>query len=85
MDFTEVDGAILRDLYENGDDRPINIADRTGKHRTSVSHCLSGKDDSLESRGLVKNKGHGVWSLTEDGVEAARRLIELQGFGSSDT
>jgi DNA-binding IclR family transcriptional regulator len=84
MDLTSVDVAVLRDLYTNGDDVPANVAERTGHHRVSVSRCLSGKEDSLEERGFVESKGRGVWRLTQDGLEVARRLDEIQGFGGSE-
>jgi Mn-dependent DtxR family transcriptional regulator len=61
---------VLRDLLIHGDNVPANIAENTGRHPKSVSKRLP----DLESRGLIRNKGHGVWTLTAEGLDAAQTL-----------
>lgn len=61
---------ILRDLLEHGDNIPANIAENTGRHRKSVSKRLP----ELESEGLIRNKGRGVYKLTGEGLRVARSL-----------
>jgi DNA-binding IclR family transcriptional regulator len=70
MPFTESEEAVLRHLYNRGDDIPANIAEHTGYHRKSASRTLSG----LENDGFVENKGNGVYRLTATGLSAAREL-----------
>lgn len=65
--LTAVEMDILVDLLVHGDNTPSNLADNTGRHKTSVSQRLP----ELEERDLVRNKGRGVWSLTEPGANMA--------------
>lgn len=51
---------------------PIGIAEGTGYARETVSRGLS----ELSDKGYVRNKGHGVWILTEAGIEKATELRE---------
>ena len=67
MSLTETEMEVLHDLAVNGDNVPSNIAENTGRHPKSVSRSLSGETNSLESRGYVRNKGRGVWTITGEG------------------
>lgn len=66
--------AVLVDLLINGDNTPKNIADNTGKHRTTVNERLQ----DLEDDGFVENKGSGVYALTLEGIAAARAVRRLE-------
>lgn len=66
--FSEAEGDVLIDLFTNGDNTPSNIAENTDNHRKTVQRRLAG----LEDRGLVYNKGGGVYRLTPEGFVAAR-------------
>jgi predicted transcriptional regulator len=68
--LSPVERAVLIDLLLNGDNIPSNIAGNTGKHQKSVSNKLP---DMIEA-GLVENKGRGVYTLTQEGLNAARSL-----------
>lgn len=75
--MTPLGRAILVDLLAWGPDRPVNIAERTGFARESVSRrfaTLREGDDPL-----VKDKGHGVYELTDSGRDRARMLL-ASGF-----
>lgn len=75
MNLSPVERAILEHLRDSGDDVPANIADEKGFHMKSVSRSVS----DLEDRGLVENKGRGVYRSTQDGfekLEAAEKLDE---------
>jgi len=72
MKLTPVERSVLSDLLLNGDDRPANIARRTGKHRGSVSRSCN----NLQEKNLVRNKGEGVWTLTNGGVQVARNITD---------
>lgn len=74
LDLSRGERKILRDLYRNGDNVPANIAENADLHSKSVSRCLSGDDESLEDRGLVRNKGRGVYTLTKEGLKLAQEL-----------
>lgn len=79
MSLTPVQKDVLVHLYREGDDIPANIADGTGRHSKSVSRCISGMDESLLSLGFLRDKGRGVYTLTEKGEERAKGLIERRG------
>lgn len=68
--LSPVEIEVLRDLLVNGDNVPANTAENVDRHAKSASRSLS----NLEEDGLVENKGRGVWTLTPEGVEAARSL-----------
>lgn len=72
MSKTELERAILVDLFVHGDDKAENIANRCGFHRNSVSGRLKG----LLEDGDLHHKGGGVYRLTDSGREAARGLIK---------
>jgi Mn-dependent DtxR family transcriptional regulator len=61
---------ILAALRDHGDNVPGNLADLTGRHPKSVSRSLS----RLEEDGYVRNKGRGVYTLTDEGREAADQV-----------
>jgi len=64
-DLSRVERAIILNLYTDGDNVPSNIADNIPHHAKSVSRSLA----DLEDMQLVTNKGRGVWTLTDDGLE----------------
>jgi len=66
--------AVLVDLLLNGDNTPKNLADNTGKHQKSISNKMA----DLEEEGLVLNKGGGVYTLTIEGMQAARAIRRAQ-------
>jgi DNA-binding MarR family transcriptional regulator len=72
-DLSDAEKDVLLCLSEKGDNIPANIADETGLHSKSVSRILSGSE-GLESKGLIENKGRGVWTLTEEGAEVVGGL-----------
>lgn len=59
---------ILHHLQRNGDNVPANIADGIERHAKYVTKKMR----DLEERGLVENKGRGVYTLSPDGRELAR-------------
>ena len=65
MQLTPMEKDILEDLQEHGTNIPANIADRGIGHRNSISRSLN----ELEKKGMTRNKGRGVWTLTEAGRE----------------
>jgi len=70
MNLTPTERDILEHLLLRGDDRAVNIAEHTGRHRVSVSQRAS----DLEDKGLLINKGNGVYRLTNAGLTAARNV-----------
>ncbi|AFD04022.1 ORF1 [Halogeometricum pleomorphic virus 1] len=76
MDISPVEKSILVHLHTQGDDIASNIADSRGHHPSSVSRSAS----NLSDRGLLDNKGRGVYRLTEDGREIARRLADVESI-----
>lgn len=72
QELTPLQQAIVVDLLIHGDDKAGNIANRTGHHRNSVSSHLG----PLTEDSYLRNKGEGVYSLTDRGEEAARGLIK---------
>lgn len=67
---TATEREILICLQEHGDNIPANIADRTDRHTKYVTRlCVE-----LEDRGLLANKGRGVYRLTPDGRQLAREV-----------
>jgi len=74
MKLTPVERHILRHLLLYGDDAPGNIGSKSSNddrpHPASVSRSLS----NLEGKGLVRHKGSGVYSLTLQGMTAARNV-----------
>ena len=74
MTLSPVERAVVADLSCHGDNVPGNISDNTGYHEKSVSRSLS----NLEDRDIVRNKGRGVWSLTEHGETIAKDVLEWQ-------
>jgi Mn-dependent DtxR family transcriptional regulator len=71
--LSPVEQELLSALLTDGDNVPGNLADLTGRHPKSVSRSLS----NLEDRGLVRTKGRGVWTLTQEGAELAEHLRDL--------
>lgn len=70
MGLSDVQEAMIVHLIDEGDDIPSNIADSTGYHRNSVVRAAK----PLVEKGMVENKGGGVYRLTEDGRQTARDL-----------
>jgi len=70
MGLSKVQRAMILHLHDEGDDVPANISEATGYHRNSVVRAAK----PLLERGLVENKGRGVYRLTEDGRQTARDL-----------
>jgi len=68
MNLSPVERDILVDLLYNGDDSPRNIHRRTGRSREAVSRRCG----SLVEKGLVVDKGGGVYKLTNAGILAAQ-------------
>jgi len=71
MSLPPTQEAILKHLYQNGDNIAANIADDTGFHRNSLSRTFP----DLVEKGLVRDKGRGVYELTKSGRSAARELL----------
>lgn len=71
MNLTPLQRDIITHIHQHGHDIPANIGDSADAHRNSVTRAIR----DLEERGLVENKGRGVYKLTEPGREAARDLI----------
>jgi predicted transcriptional regulator len=71
MDFSPTEQSILVDLVVFGADKAENISNRTGYHRNSISRSIS----PLVEQGHLRNKGGGVYELTQAGREAGRGLV----------
>jgi Mn-dependent DtxR family transcriptional regulator len=71
MDLSPTQEGIIRHLFLRGDDVPANIGEAEDFHRNSISRACS----ELSEAGLIESKGHGVWTLTNAGERAARRLL----------
>jgi len=71
MNLTPTEEDILVHLFLRGDDSAANIAEEKDRHRVSVSQRAS----DLEEKGLVVNKGNGVFQLTNAGLTAARNIM----------
>lgn len=72
MDFTDAQKAVLKHLFEKGDNLPANIAEDTDYHRNYLTNQIR----ELAEAGLVRNKGRGVWTLTPAGRNAVRQFQE---------
>ena len=70
MQLTPVERDILSHLLLNGDDMAANIAEEYDRHRGSVTRSFS----SLSEMELVRNKGNGVYELTNAGVRVAQNI-----------
>lgn len=71
MNLSPSERKVLVDLLLNGDDGSGNISERTGVSRKHVSsNCLP----ALEEANLVEDKGRGNYTLTLEGVAAARAI-----------
>ncbi len=81
MKLTPVERTILVHLLLHGDDRPANIGDddpdSDKPHPASVSRSMS----NLEGKGLVKHKGNAVYTLTIQGMTAARNVLDSTDTG----
>lgn len=71
MRLTPTEEDVIRHLFLRGDDRAVNIAEETGRHRVSVSQRAA----DLEQKGLLRNKGNGVYTLTNAGLTRARNEL----------
>jgi Mn-dependent DtxR family transcriptional regulator len=78
--LSSVEMDVLASLLIAGDNTPSNIADDTDRHKTSVSDRLS----DLQAKGLVENKGRGVWTLTISGANLARTVIRHRRKNGED-
>ena len=74
MSLTPVERAVLVDLLVYGDDRAGNIADRCDLHRNSITN----RAPDMYEKGLIQNKGKGVYRLTDKGRERAIGLIRAR-------
>jgi len=83
MNLTPTEREVLVSLsreHGDGDNIQTNLADSTGRSSRSVSRAV----ERLLDRGLVRNKGRGVYRLSEEGREVADRLDRLDdALGSS--
>lgn len=73
----DLDKDVLVYLGRNGPHLTGYIGDEIGAHKKSVSRTVSGgeqREDSLSKRGLVCDKGGGVWTLTVKGWRVAAEL-----------
>lgn len=68
----------LIDLYVHGANIPANIGDNIDRHANSVSRALRKHTEDENSPTLVRNKGRGVWTLTDRGEEVAERLAAVE-------
>lgn len=68
MGVTPTELEILRDIQIHGDNVPTNIAENIDAASKYVNRKLA----DLEDRGLVRNKGRGVWTLSPDGRKLVR-------------
>jgi Mn-dependent DtxR family transcriptional regulator len=71
--MNETERRTLVDLIENGDNIPKNIANNVDRHVGSIRRAVA----KLEEKGLIKNKGGGVYTLTERGREATSSLVKF--------
>ena len=82
MRLSPVERHILVHLLIEGDDRPANIGSYDGDddlpHPASVSRSMS----NLEEKGLVRSKGNAVYTLTLEGLTAARNVRNSTGTES---
>jgi DNA-binding MarR family transcriptional regulator len=67
---TPTEKEVLLALQERGDDVPANIAEHIDRHAKYVTRKLA----DMEGKGIIENKGRGVYSLTPDGRELARKI-----------
>ncbi|WP_083912466.1 MarR family transcriptional regulator [Natronolimnohabitans innermongolicus] len=70
MDLSPSERAILVDLLLHGDDMPSNIAERTDFARETISRNCS----RLVERDFARDKGGGVYKLTNAGVLIAQNI-----------
>jgi len=78
--MTPVESEALISLLLRGDLLPVEIADDHGRHPSSVSRSLR----KLKQRGLVADKGRGVYELTAPGVGEARRVLRVRAEEVAD-
>lgn len=71
MGLSDLQEAILIDLTVHGDNTPSNIGEQIGRPSSSVSRVLP----DLIEEGLVRNKGSGVYTLTDAGIDRSQSLI----------
>lgn len=74
MPMTPTEKNILLHLKENGDNVPSNIAEDIDRNKGSAQRSMR----ELHEKGLVENKGRGVYTLTEDGERAVEALEDLR-------
>lgn len=72
----------LIDLHIHGDNVPGNIGDNIDRHPNSVSRALRQMTER-ETNDFVRNKGRGVWTLTDEGEKVAEQLAELKDLTDS--
>jgi hypothetical protein len=87
MELTDLEKTILLDLAHHGPNTASTIAENTGHHSKSVVRSLSGGEshNSLSKRGLVCDKGAGVWTLTVSSWEIAKELDDSVKIPKTDT
>lgn len=69
---------VLAALYRRGDDIQSNLSDSTERTMKSVGRALK----ALEDKGLIVDKGRGVYRLTEQGETVASNLGDVDGADS---
>ncbi|OIB58834.1 hypothetical protein [Natrialba sp. SSL1] len=57
------DDAILESLRDNGNQQPVHVANKIGRHRKYVGERLR----ELAKYGLVENLGQGLYRITDTG------------------
>lgn len=87
MDLTDLEQSIILCLAQKGPNTSGTIAECIGAHKKSVARSVSGGDsyNSLSDRGLTCNKGAGVYTLTVEGWDLARRLDDSVKIPQTDT
>lgn len=70
MNLTSVERSILVTLLLSGDDKPSNISKKSDFTRSAVAR----RCNNLEEEGLIYEKGGGIYTLTNAGVQVAQNL-----------
>lgn len=70
--LSEVDREILVCLLIKGDNTPRNIAEICNRHHQSIQDRL----EELSDKSLIRNKGRGVYRLTEKGIRYAQTVAQ---------
>lgn len=71
--FTPSEKEVMLHIRDNGDNVPYNIAEDVERHNKTVQR----KCRELTEQGILRNKGQGVYTLTEKGEEVVEKLMDL--------